>query len=87
MDTVAGPESGETAEASRASSRSLASTTLSPKVGAAALGSAISIIVGIAMPRFFGGLSTGEVASLTGATATILSFVFGYLISDPLRKG
>ncbi len=64
---------------------SSASNTLSPKVGAAALGSAISIIAGILLAHLVKSLSETEIATLTGAIATVLSFALGYLINDPRR--
>ncbi len=62
-----------------------ARSTLSPKVGAASLGSAISIILGILLTHLVTSLSKTELATITGAAATILSFALGYLISDPHR--
>ena len=61
-------------------------SSVSPKVTASTLAAAITTIV-----WFFLGMTIAEdldadqVAALTGATATILAFVLGYVIRDPAR--
>jgi hypothetical protein len=67
-----------------------ASQVLSPKVGFAALGSAIAtllwILLPILVPSLKAGLSPETQAALTGATATIVAAVIGYVVVDPRRQ-
>jgi hypothetical protein len=69
-------------------SRLTAAAAISPKVGAAALGGAIATIFwAIAAATWWKNtFSDSTLAAITGATATVLSFVLGYFQSDPLRK-
>ena len=61
--------------------------TISPKVVGATLGGAIATIFWVLVSHYWlTGLSKEEVSSLTGATGTLLSFAFGYLVRDPLRR-
>jgi hypothetical protein len=61
-----------------------ASNPVSPKIVASSVGGALAtiiwIVVGALMPRTF---SDAQVTALTGATATVLAFAFGYLATDP----
>jgi hypothetical protein len=55
----------------------------SQKIGAVALAGAISTTLWTLLAAFITtGLSTQAVATLTGATTTIVAFVLGYLIPD-----
>jgi hypothetical protein len=67
--------------------RTTAAAGVSPKVGSAALGSALATIFwSIAAATWWKNtFSDATLAALTGATATILAYLFGYLKSDPLR--
>ena len=69
-------------------SRTTAAAAISPKVGAAALGGAVATIFwAIAAAVWWKDtFSAATLAALTGATATVLSALFGYLIPDPLRS-
>jgi hypothetical protein len=62
--------------------------SLSPKTVAASLGSAVAILFWtIASATFFeGDFDDTAIIALTGATSTIASFAFGYLIRDPARS-
>ncbi|WP_018331131.1 hypothetical protein [Actinomycetospora chiangmaiensis] len=66
--------------------REVAAAAMSPKVTWAAASSALATIVwtivGAVDPALF---PASEVAVLTGATATILAFLGGYFVRDPLR--
>jgi hypothetical protein len=54
----------------------------SPKVTAAALGGAIATIIWILIAALSPGtFSDTAITALTGSTATVLSFVFGYVKS------
>ena len=67
--------------------RETAAAGVSPKVGSAALGSALATIFwSIAAATWWKNtFSDATLAALTGATATILAYVFGYLKTDRLR--
>ncbi len=67
--------------------RATAAAGVSPKVGGAALGSALATIFwSIAAATWWKNtFSDATLAALTGATATILAYLFGYLKTDPLR--
>jgi hypothetical protein len=69
-------------------SRATAAAGVSPKVNSAALGSAVATIFwSIAAATFLKNtFSDSTLAALTGATATILAYLFGYFASDPLRR-
>jgi hypothetical protein len=55
----------------------------SPQIGAVALAGAISTTLWTLLAAFVTtGLSTQAIATLTGATTTIVAFVLGYLIPD-----
>ncbi|MDQ1426624.1 MAG: hypothetical protein QOK39_100 [Acidimicrobiaceae bacterium] len=59
---------------------------MSPKVTAGAAASALSIGLGIIVAHVFRGLQVGDIATLTGSLAIVLSFAAGYLVSDPARS-
>ena len=67
-------------------SRETAADGISPKVSwaaaAAALATIIWTIVGQVAPNLF---SAATIATLTGATGTVLGFAGGYLVRDKLR--
>ncbi len=67
--------------------RATAAAAVSPKVSAAALGGAIATIFwAIAAATWWKHtFSAATLATLTGATATILAYLLGYLKADPLR--
>lgn len=67
--------------------REAAASGISPKVFAAGVGSAVATIFWIAMTATVWKhvFSVEQVSTLTGATASFLSLVFGYLIRDRLR--
>ena len=59
---------------------------LSPKVGAAALGTAAATILWTLVATLNPGLfSDTAIASLTGATATVVAGVLGFLVRDAKR--
>jgi hypothetical protein len=59
---------------------------VSPKVGFAAVGTAIATIiwtiVAVTSPGVF---TDAAIASLTGATATVIAFLLGFAVRDPAR--
>ena len=61
---------------------------ISPKVTGATVAAAVSTLFWtIAGETFFKEtFSQTALTALTGATATILAFIFGYIIKDPLRE-
>jgi hypothetical protein len=61
---------------------------VSPKVVAGGLGSALATLLWIVLVKTVAKntFSGDELAVLIGATATVLSFVFGYVVRDPLRQ-
>lgn len=61
---------------------------ISPKVTGATVAAAVSTFFWTLAGETFweSTLSQTALLSLTGATATILAFVFGYIIKDPLRQ-
>lgn len=67
--------------------RKVAAGSVSPKVTWAAFGSAVATImwtlVAVFAPDLF---SAANIATLTGATATVLGFLGGYFFGDPLRN-
>jgi hypothetical protein len=67
--------------------REAAASGISPKVFAAGVGSAVATIFWIAMTATVWKhvFSVQQVSTMTGATASFLSLVFGYLIRDRLR--
>lgn len=69
-------------------SRITAAAGVSPKVSAAAVGGSITTIFwAIAAATWWRHtFSASSLAALTGATATVLSYAFGYFMSDPLRE-
>jgi hypothetical protein len=59
---------------------------ISPKVNAAALAAAAATIIWTVIAALSPGtFSETAIASLTGATGTILAFVFGFVIRDTKR--
>lgn len=58
---------------------------LSPKVSSAALGGAVATLIWTVASSATNVFSDQAISALTGSTATILTFVFGYLVSDPKR--
>lgn len=61
-------------------------TDLSPKVSAAALGTATATLVWTLLAALNPGLfSETAIASLTGATATVVAGILGFVIRDPKR--
>jgi hypothetical protein len=68
-------------------SRQTAAAGVSPKVNAAALGGAIATVFWViaAATWWKHTFTAATLAVVTGATATILSYVLGYLQGDPLR--
>lgn len=61
--------------------------TLSPKVTASALAAALSTLLWFVLTKtVVEGLTDAEVAAVTGATATVLAFLLGYIVKDPLRQ-
>lgn len=70
-------------------SRGSPQTTVSPKVTAATLASAVATLIWFLIGIFNilpEDTSTEAVAGATGATATVLAALFGYLVRDPLRE-
>jgi hypothetical protein len=69
-------------------SRTTAAAGVSSKVSAAALGSAVATIFWViaAATWWKNTFSDSTLAVLTGASATILAYVLGYLKADPLRQ-
>jgi hypothetical protein len=67
--------------------REAAASGISPKVFAGGVGSTVATIFWIAMTATVWKhvFSVEQVSALTGATASFLSLVFGYLIRDRLR--
>ncbi len=62
-------------------------TPISPKVLGSTLGGGIATVIWILVGHYWlTGLSEAEVTSLTGATSTVLAFVIGYQVRDPLRR-
>jgi hypothetical protein len=62
-------------------------TDLSPKVTAAALGAAVATVLWTLVATLSPGtFADTAISSLTGATGTVLAFVFGYLIRDARRQ-
>lgn len=76
------------ASPSREGSRQKTAAGVSPKVTSSALGAAVSTIawtlVGALAPD--DAFTGAELASLTGATATVLGFAWGYLVREALRE-
>lgn len=64
------------------------SNPISPKVTAAALASAVSTILWVvaAATVWKGTFSDVSLSALTGATSTVLAFLLGYVVRDPLRQ-
>jgi hypothetical protein len=62
---------------------------ISPKVTVAALGAALSamawILLAAFVPTIKDNMDQGAITAVTGATATVLSFLLGYLVRDPQR--
>jgi hypothetical protein len=57
--------------------------SISTKVTAAAVGTALATIVWTVVATFAPGVFTDTaITSMTGATSTVLAFVFGYVIPD-----
>lgn len=60
---------------------------MSPKVTAGATASAIALVVWTLVTVIWPDTFTQtQIAALTGATATILTFLAGYLVKDPRRS-
>jgi hypothetical protein len=68
--------------------RATAAGQISPKVNFAALGAALATIFwAVAAATWWKHtFSAATLAALTGASATIVSFVLGYWMADPLRR-
>lgn len=52
------------------------------KVGAGAVGAALATIIWTIVAAVTNAFSTSQIALLTGATATVLSFLLGYIVPD-----
>jgi hypothetical protein len=61
-------------------------TNVSPKVTFAAVGSAIATIIWTVLAlTVLKNVPETAIAALTGATGTVLAFIFGWLVRDPAR--
>lgn len=62
---------------------------ISPKVTVAALGASLSAMVWILLAAFVepinSNMDQGAITAVTGATATVVSFLLGYIVRDPQR--
>ena len=59
---------------------------VSPKVTAAGLGGALATLMWVPIGHFIAGVfSQVEIASMSGATATVLATAVGYVVHDPAR--
>ena len=62
---------------------------VSPKVTVAALGAALSAMGWILLAAFVepikANMDPNAITAVTGATATVLAFVLGYIVRDPQR--
>jgi hypothetical protein len=63
-------------------------TVVSPKVAASGVGSAVATLLWLVLVKTVAKntFSGEELAVLIGATATVLSTLFGYFVRDPLRQ-
>jgi hypothetical protein len=63
---------------------------ISPKVTVAALGAALSALVWILLAAFVepikSNMDQAAMTAVTGGTATVLSFLLGYVVRDPNRQ-
>lgn len=63
---------------------------ISPKVTVAALGASLSAMAWILLAAFVGpikeNMDQGAITAVTGATATVVSFLLGYVVRDPQRR-
>ena len=60
---------------------------VSTKISAAAVGGAVATIIWVVVASLWPDAFTdAAITSLTGASATVLAFVFGYLVKDPQRQ-
>ena len=58
---------------------------ISPKLTAGALGGAIATLVGVGVAHIFPAISSLELASIVSAVGTLVTFVIGWYMPDPLR--
>ncbi len=61
---------------------------VSPKVQAAGVGAAIATIFWVVAAATFckGTFSDTALSALTGSSSTVLAFILGYIVRDPLRQ-
>ena len=61
--------------------------TLSPKVTAATLAGALATLIWVPISTYvLTGFDPEAMAALSGATGTVLTFILGFFIPDPLRE-
>jgi hypothetical protein len=58
---------------------------ISPKLTAGALGGAIATLVGVGVAHIFPAITSLELASIVSAVGTLVTFVIGWYMPDPLR--